>query len=127
MSPPRPRVSVRWCAMLAMALDGLGVAMTKASQTFLIEQALCRAFYVAHDPVVVGPDGRVPEARCKAEALQSRVALFAATLDFAILLTCFLVAPVYTRLAAIVGKRNVLLLNTTSFALRMAWYTAVCE
>jgi len=69
-----------------MALDGLGVAMTKASQTFLVEQALCRAFYTAQDPSVIGPDGRVPEARCKTESLQSQVAVFAATLDFSILI-----------------------------------------
>ena len=73
--------------MLAMALDGLGNAMTRASQTFLIEQALCRAFYTGHDPDVVGPDGDVPEAMCKTEALQSRVAVFAVTLDFSILVT----------------------------------------
>ncbi|KAF2023576.1 hypothetical protein EK21DRAFT_105214 [Setomelanomma holmii] len=115
------RARVRVCAMLAMALDGLGCAMTKASQTFLIEQALCRAFYAGHDPDVVGPDGDDPEAMCKTETLQSQVAVFAVTLDFSILVTGFLVGPIYTRLASIVGKRNVLLLNTTSFALRMAW------
>jgi hypothetical protein len=125
MSSTRARVSV--CAMLAMALDGLGVAMTKASQTFLIEQALCRAFYNAHDPNLVGPDGDVPEAMCKAEPLQSQVAFLSALLDFSILITCFLVGPIYTRLASVVGKRNVLLINTTSFALRMAWYAGVCR
>ncbi|KAK4147334.1 uncharacterized protein C8A04DRAFT_34063 [Dichotomopilus funicola] len=119
MASTRARVSV--CAMLAMALDGLGVAMTKASQTFLIEQALCRAFYTAHDPKIVGPDGDVPEAMCKTEPLQSQVAFLSALLDFSILITCFLVGPIYTRLASVVGKRNVLLINTTSFALRMAW------
>ncbi|KAH6623166.1 hypothetical protein F5144DRAFT_582543 [Chaetomium tenue] len=123
MASTRTRVSV--CAMLAMALDGLGVAMTKASQTFLIEQALCRAFYTAHDPNVVGPDGDVPEAMCKSEPLQSQVAFLSALLDFSILITCFLVGPIYTRLASVVGKRNVLFINTTSFALRMAWYASV--
>jgi hypothetical protein len=74
--------------MLAMALDGLGCAMTKASQTFLIEQAVCRAYYTEHDPSFVTPDGRVPEALCKTEELQSRVTLFAAGLDFSMLITC---------------------------------------
>ncbi|CAN9469169.1 unnamed protein product [Alternaria alternata] len=108
-----------------MALDGLGCAMTRASQTFLIEQALCRAYYTSHDPDVVSPDGHVPEAMCKMEKLQSQVAVFAFTLDFSILITGFLVSLIYTQLASVVGKRNVLLLNTTSFALRMAWYTSV--
>lgn len=87
--------------MLAMALDGLGTAMTKASQTFLIEQALCRDFYTTHDPNVVGPNGDVPEAMCKTEALQSQVAIFAVTLDFSILVTCAQLggslAPVFGR------------------------------
>jgi hypothetical protein len=85
MSSTRTRVLV--CAMLAMALDGLGCAMTKASQTFLIEQALCRTFYKEHDPDVVGLYGHVPEAKCKMEALQSQVAVFAVSLDFSILVT----------------------------------------
>ncbi|RYO48954.1 hypothetical protein AA0113_g9732 [Alternaria arborescens] len=121
---PRARLSVQWCAMLAMALDGLGCAMTKASQTFLIEQAICRAYYTEHDPSFVTPDGRVPEALCKTEELQSRVTLFAAGLDFSMLITCFLASPIYTRLASLVGARQILILNTTSFALRMAWYAA---
>jgi hypothetical protein len=72
--------------MLAMALDGLGTAMTRASQTFLIEQSLCRDFYSEHDPDVVGHNGDVPEAMCKTEALQSQVAVFAVTLDFSTLI-----------------------------------------
>jgi hypothetical protein len=99
MSSPRARVVV--CAMLAMALDGLGYAMTKASQTFLIEQALCRTFYMEHDPGVVGPDGDVPEAMCKTATLQSHVAVFAVTLDFSILVTGAQLAwfpyPVFSR------------------------------
>jgi hypothetical protein len=71
-----------------MVPDGLGYAMTRASQTFLIEQALCRNYYVQHDPDVLGPDGRVPESMCKTEQLQLEVAFVAATLDFSILIAC---------------------------------------
>jgi hypothetical protein len=71
-----------------MVPDGLGYAMTRASQTFLIEQALCRDYYAQHDPGLLGPDGRVPEAMCKTEQLQSRVAFVAATLDFSTLIVC---------------------------------------
>jgi len=85
MSSARARVLT--CAMLAMALDGLGYAMTRASQTFLIEQSLCRAYYTAYDPDVVGHNGDIPEAMCKTEMLQSHVAVLATTLDFSILVT----------------------------------------
>lgn len=100
MSSTRTRVLA--CAMLAMALDGLGTAMTKASQTFLIEQALCRDFYTRNDPDVVGSDGHVPESLCKTEIMQSRVAVFAVTLDFSILVTgtrfgWFPHSPVFSR------------------------------
>lgn len=121
----RMRARISRCAMLAMALDGLGVAMTRASQTFLLEQALCRTYYTEHDPRVVYGNGNIPEDLCKIEPLQSRLAFFAAALDFSILITGFLVAPICTRMASVVGKRNVLILNTISFTLRMAWYSSV--
>lgn len=79
-SPPR------WQAILVMALDGFGNTLNRSSQTFLIEQALCRAFYTSNKPAVIRPDGSVPEEMCKAKGLQAQVAPLSSMVDLSILL-----------------------------------------
>ncbi|RDL36297.1 Major facilitator superfamily, general substrate transporter [Venustampulla echinocandica] len=117
--------STQWKAMTVMTVDGFGYALAKSSQTFLIEQALCRAFYTSNDPSVVRPDGSVPEDMCKTEDLQSQVAFLSSMLNFTLLIASFLATPVFARLALAVGKRTVLLINAASYMLRMILFTAV--
>ena len=61
--------------MLVMATAALGTAILRSARLFLIEQALCRAYYETADPAVVRPDGSVDESRCKANGIQADVAL----------------------------------------------------
>ncbi|KAL7935557.1 major facilitator superfamily domain-containing protein [Trichoderma chlorosporum] len=117
--------STQWKAVTVMAVDGFGYAMAKSSQTFLIEQMLCRTFYAASDPTVIRPDGSVPEDMCKTENLQSQVAFLSSTLNFTLLVASFLATPVFARLALVVGKRTVLVLNAASYMLRMMLFTAI--
>ncbi|KAE8137455.1 major facilitator superfamily domain-containing protein [Aspergillus pseudotamarii] len=112
-------------AMLIMALNGLAYAMVDVSQTFLVEQALCRQFYASSDPDVILPDGSVPESRCKIKPVQSEVAVLSGLLTWSILMVGFLITPLWTRLASSIGKRTVLLINAVGLVLATLAYSSV--
>jgi hypothetical protein len=40
----------------------------------LFERSLCITYYDVHDPGVIGPDGGIPESRCKIQEIQSPLA-----------------------------------------------------
>lgn len=61
--------------MLILGIAGLGAATLRSARLFLVEQALCRAYYAVRAPRLVRPDGGVDEHLCKADALQADVAL----------------------------------------------------
>ncbi|KAJ7736729.1 hypothetical protein DFH07DRAFT_842623 [Mycena maculata] len=47
--------------------------------TFLIlQQFICRRYYLAHDPGRIPPDGRIPEEMCAHPAIEERYAVFIA-------------------------------------------------
>lgn len=65
----------RWPAIVIMSVAVLGTSILRSARLFLIEQALCRAYFEIEDPVLVGPDGSVDESRCKSNAMQADVSL----------------------------------------------------
>ncbi|KAE8329418.1 major facilitator superfamily domain-containing protein [Aspergillus sergii] len=112
-------------AMVIMALTGLAYAMIDVSQTFLVEQALCRQFYAGSNPDMILPDGSVPEAMCKIKQVQSEVAVLSGLLTLSILVVGFLITPLWTRLASRIGKRSVLLINAVGLVLATVAYSSV--
>jgi hypothetical protein len=68
MAPSQP-------AMLVMGVTAFASSILRSVRLFLIEQALCRAYFEAVDPKMIRPDGSVEERRCKSNEIQANVAL----------------------------------------------------
>lgn len=61
-------------AILVMILTVLGDSILNTSRLPLLEQSVCRSYYLIHDPATVGKDGSVPEVRCKTVEIQTELA-----------------------------------------------------
>lgn len=48
----------------------------------LVELSICRAYYLEHDPVIVGHNGHVDESMCKINAIQAELAFVSGWLSF---------------------------------------------
>lgn len=67
-----PRI---WPAVALLAAATVGDATLRSARLFLAEQALCRGYYVVHNPTLIAPDGRVEEQQCKLDGIQAELAL----------------------------------------------------
>ncbi|KAB2571179.1 hypothetical protein BFW01_g1791 [Lasiodiplodia theobromae] len=109
-----------------MSVAVLGTSILRSARLFLIEQALCRAYFEIEDPVLVGPDGSVDESRCKSNAMQADVSLVSGLFEVVTMVCGLIATPAYTRLIPMMGKRKILLLNLCGMTAGAVYSTAVC-
>lgn len=87
----------------------------------MLEMGLCREYYQARDPDVVGPGGTVPERLCKLKDIQSPLARLRGFLGLLEGLPGLLFAVPYGILADARGRRLVAGACLLGFILRDAW------
>lgn len=116
-----------------------------STTVYLMEQAVCRKHYFEVQPALVQPGGLVDEEICKLPDIQSQVASINGTYRMLVmmpgevdspcccqfpgtdlLLALFLTGP-WGRVAGILGKRWVLLLNLSSTTFGAMWFASVCK
>ena len=51
----------------------------------IMELRLCQDFYAVHDPARIAPDGSVPEAMCKLDAIQQKLGWLQGALETAMI------------------------------------------
>lgn len=61
--------------MLLMGVSALAAAILRCARLFLIQQALCRAYYSVTQPSLIAPDGSVDETLCKSDEIQADLAM----------------------------------------------------
>jgi len=64
-----------WPAIALLATCTVGDATLNSSRLFLTEQALCRQYYIVHNPATIAPDGRVNEQQCKLDGIQAELSM----------------------------------------------------
>lgn len=69
-----PRKYPNGSAILVMLLTALGDSILNTSRLPLLEQSVCRSYYLIHDPSIIGKDGSIPEMRCKIIEIQKELA-----------------------------------------------------
>lgn len=69
-----PRKYPNGGAILVMLLTSLGDSIFTPSRLPLLEQSVCRSYYLIHEPAIIGKDGSVPEVRCKGVEIQTELA-----------------------------------------------------
>lgn len=80
-TPPSPRTRCSWpwthvvalCAAIVITANVAGY-LSKAPKIRLFESVLCNEHWLSEEPSVVRDDGSVPEALCKIDVVQDRLA-----------------------------------------------------
>ncbi|KAJ9326472.1 hypothetical protein DTO027B5_304 [Paecilomyces variotii] len=120
------RRAFAWPAVLVLALVVAGTSMLSTARVYMIEQALCRTYYSTVSPDKILPSGSVPEQECKLDQIQADVALLSGCFHVSSLVPGLIAAPLYTRLASILGSRAVLLVSVCSFTLGICCFDLIC-
>lgn len=69
-----PRKYTNGGAILVMLITALGTTILSTSRLPLLEQSVCRSYYLIHEPAMVDKDGSVPEMQCKGTEIQTELA-----------------------------------------------------
>ncbi|KIL92439.1 hypothetical protein FAVG1_04850 [Fusarium avenaceum] len=119
----------RWSALYVCGLFILLVDvpnfMSEVPKLRMLELGLCRDYYAANDPSVIGRDGSVPEHLCKVREIQSALAKMRGILGMIEGIPGLILAIPYGVLADSKGRRLVTGLSLLGFVLRDLWAFAV--
>ncbi|KAH7056001.1 major facilitator superfamily domain-containing protein [Macrophomina phaseolina] len=121
-----PRAAIL-CGALSLVAD-LGDGLTAAPEVRLLEMAVCRDYYLARNPSMVGPPPLqyVREELCKRDAIQVELAYLRALKSFFAAVPGLLCTVLFGRLADVWGRKPVLLLGMTGQILSYLWVIFVC-
>jgi hypothetical protein len=121
----RTRCSWPWiyvvllCIGLAVVSD-IGEDLYAAPRVRLFESVTCTRHYLQNDPSRVNPDGSVPEHLCKIDKVQSKVASVIGWQLFFESIPAILLPIPYGYLADSQGRKWILVLALTGYALSWA-------
>lgn len=115
----------RWSALYVCGLFILLVDvpnfMSEVPKLRMLELSLCRDYYAAIDPSVIGRDGSVPEHLCKVPEIQSALATMRGILGMIEGIPGLVLAIPYGLLADSKGRRLVTGLSLLGFIFRDLW------
>ncbi|KAF5539460.1 major facilitator superfamily transporter [Fusarium mexicanum] len=115
----------RWSALYICSLFILLVDvpnfLSEVPKLRMLELGLCRDYYAAIDPSVIGRDGSVPEHLCKVHEIQSALAKMRGILGMIDGIPGLILAIPYGVLADSKGRRLVTGLSLLGFVLRDIW------
>lgn len=63
-----------WLGAVIMLFLSLGTSTLMAPSLRLIENAVCRRYYMDHDPEKYPDDAAIPESDCKVQSIQASLA-----------------------------------------------------
>ncbi len=95
--------------------------MSEGPKLRMLELAVCRDFYAAHDPSVIDNNGNVAEQRCKIPEIQSALAKLRGIMAKMEAIPGLLLAVPYGMLADKWGRTLVLGLALSGFVLKDGW------
>lgn len=108
------------CAVLIITLD-VPSFMSEGPELRMLELAVCRDFYAAHDLSVIDDNGNVAEQRCKIPEIQSALAKLRGIMAMMEAIPGLLLAVPYRMLADKWGRTLVLGLALSGFVLKDGW------
>nr|RBQ90591.1 hypothetical protein FVER53263_09940 [Fusarium verticillioides] len=113
------------CSLLILLVD-VPNFLSEVPKLRMLELGLCRDYYAATDPSVIGRDGSVPEHLCKVHEIQSALAKMRGILGMIEGIPGLILAIPYGVLADSKGRRLVTGLSLLGFVLRDIWaFTAL--
>ncbi|KAF4435233.1 MFS transporter [Fusarium acutatum] len=108
------------CSLFILLVD-VPNFLSEVPKLRMLELGLCRNYYAATDPSVIGRDGSVPEHFCKVHEIQSALAKMRGILGMIEGIPGLILAIPYGVLADSKGRRLVTGLSLLGFVLRDIW------
>ncbi|EWZ89455.1 hypothetical protein FOWG_09155 [Fusarium oxysporum f. sp. lycopersici MN25] len=108
------------CSLFILLVD-VPNFLSEVPKLRMLELGLCRDYYAATDPSVIGHDGSVPEHLCKVHEIQSALAKMRGILGMIEGIPGLILAIPYGVLADSKGRRLVTGLSLLGFVLRDIW------
>jgi MFS family permease len=108
------------CSLFILLVD-VPNFLSEVPKLRMLELGLCRDYYAATDPSVIGRDGSVPEHLCKVHEIQSALAKMRGILGMIEGIPGLILAIPYGVLADSKGRRLVTGLSLLGFVLRDIW------
>ncbi|KAF5565131.1 major facilitator superfamily transporter [Fusarium napiforme] len=108
------------CSLFILLVD-VPNFLSEVPKLRMLELGLCRGYYAATDPSVIGRDGSVPEHLCKVHEIQSALAKMRGILGMIEGIPGLILAIPYGVLADSKGRRLVTGLSLLGFVLRDIW------
>lgn len=102
-------------------VGNFGSGLRLAPELRLVELAVCRKYYLSHDPQKLNDHGNVPEALCKIDVVQSQLAMLRAYMSILNSVVGILVALPFGVLADIKGRRPIAALSSIGITLSKWW------
>ncbi|KAL0253439.1 hypothetical protein SLS55_010418 [Diplodia seriata] len=115
------------CGALSLVAD-LGDGLTAAPEVRLLEMAVCRDYYRARDPHLIGPPplSYVREELCKRDEIQVELAYLRALKSLFAAIPGLFCTLLFGRLADVWGRKPILLLGMTGQILTYLWVILIC-
>ncbi|KAF8534231.1 hypothetical protein BDD12DRAFT_431897 [Trichophaea hybrida] len=113
-------------AVLLLCISSLSRTFCDTPLLQILELNVCRTYYRANEPTVVGPDGWVPEEVCKIPQVQSRLSSLIGWNGFCVAVVGLLTAFPYAYLGERIDRRLIVLANLIGWIGSMVWIMAVC-
>ncbi|KAI0109611.1 major facilitator superfamily domain-containing protein [Nemania sp. FL0031] len=106
----------------------LGGSLVDTPEVRLLEMAVCRDYYLSHDPSVIGPPplSYVDEKLCKVNEIQVDLAYIRAMKSLLMTVPGLLLTIPYGRLADRIGRKPVAFLGMVGQVLAYFWVVLVC-
>ncbi|KAF5593540.1 major facilitator superfamily transporter [Fusarium subglutinans] len=112
------------CSLFILLVD-VPNFLSEVPKLRMLELGLCRDYYAATDPSVIGHDGSIPEHLCKVHEIQSALAKMRGILGMIEGIPGLILAIPYGVLADSKGRRLVTGLSLLGFVLRDIWAFSV--
>ncbi|OTB13863.1 hypothetical protein K445DRAFT_384818 [Daldinia sp. EC12] len=103
----------------------LGTTLYQLPLNRVIENRLCREYYIIHDPSIIDDDGSINEKHCKRDAIQQSLAWTTGTMETLWIVGDFVMTIPLGFVAEKYGRRTVLWLNLVPRLFMLAWAVVV--
>ncbi|KAI9672464.1 MAG: hypothetical protein M1817_003230 [Caeruleum heppii] len=113
------------CDAIILAIN-LAFYSMLAPKARAIESSVCRRYYLAHDPSLIGPGGHPAEEHCKIAWVQKRLAWYLALNEAFHFIIELIVTFPYGVLADRLGKRTMLKFNLGGQLAAWSWVVIIC-
>jgi hypothetical protein len=129
---PRPEKKKKpWVLLVCLVfafvtIVDVGAFLAEPPKTRVFEANICLRYYQEHDPSQIGADGSVPEALCKIDEVQQKLAMIFGWQDTFDAIPGLLLAIPFGALADKWGRKWIFVASLVGLQLNAAWVLFIC-